>query len=994
MRGDNRGGRGWRVSIVLMLILALSVFTVWMAVAPAGANEEPSVTRVLPDYVEPSEMFVVTLNQSGFKMDIGIVWEVLPEGFGYVNGSYTGGVPDRVTYDPITRTLEVSFAMETSITYSVNASSYDQPAEFSGTWKAIDSEGNETNGTVGGDTEVVVEGAPPAPVISSYTHPDEDVWYCNRNPIFTWTTPPDASGIACYSYTIDNSPTTTPDTTCDTPGNSKSYTNLDYGIWYFHVRAKDNDGYWGPADHYRVKIENCDVKDGCYAYGTGCEDRNYYCSGGSCEYAYSNRHTDGWADTGEKKWIDDPGNECKEEEQQKQEYRDYSCSAGSCVYTVTDTRWVDTGNTRNKPDGTDCGTDYWADTGEKKWVNDPGNECKEKEQKEQEYRDYSCTAGSCVYSVTNTRWIDTGDTRNKPEGTDCGSDYYDVFVFYCKEDEVWKHRQFHDFYCEGGSCADHTSWVDDQMVENCNNNDGWMDSGDKRWIDDPGNECKEKEQKEQEYRDYSCSAGSCVYTVTDTRWVDTGNTRNKQEGTDCGTDYWVDTGEKKWVDDQENECKEKEQKEQEYRDYSCTAGSCVYTVTDTRWVDTGNTRNKQDGTDCGTDGWVDTGEKKWVNDSGNECKEKEQKEQEYRDYSCTAGSCVYTVTDTQWIDTGNTRNKPEGTDCGSDHYDDWVTYCGGGVVWKHRQFHDFYCEGGSCADHTSWVDDQMVENCNNNDGWMDSGDKRWIDDPGNECKEKEQKEQEYHDYSCSAGSCVYTVANTRWVDTGNERERIIEIDVRPDGCRMNISEEKQFSAIATLTAGGTEDVTPNASWSSSNTSVLEHLDGGNFKAKSKGIVEVIANYCNKSGRTIVKVNISAGFDTGASVNPYPSISGTHNGTIKPNATIEVSTLYTYPCPGTGGHTEYARIWNDNTGLNVTATWEGYAGDWHNISFNLPFTLIANETYNYTLRTGSYPQIHHNMTLTVPNGEIACTKFTGANGRVYYDRIPAFRLFLA
>jgi len=53
--------------------------------------------------------------------------------------------------------------------------------------------------------------------------------------------------------------------------------------------------------------------------------------------------------------------------------------------------------------------------------------------------------------------------------------------------------------------------------------------------------------------------------------------------------------------------------------------------------------------------------------------------------------------------------------------------------------------------------------------------------------------------------------------------------------------------------------------------------------------------------------------------------------------------------------------------------------------------LAPYTYNYTIRTGSYPQIHHNRTLIVPNGEIMCTKFTDANGRVYYDWIPAIRL---
>ena len=90
---------------------------------------------------------------------------------------------------------------------------------------------------------------------------------------------------------------------------------------------------------------------------------------------------------------------------------------------------------------------------------------------------------------------------------------------------------------------------------------------------------------------------------------------------------------------------------------------------------------------------------------------------------------------------------------------------------------------------------------------------------------------------------------------------------------------------------------------------------------------------------------------------YPSISGVHNGTIKPNKTITVSKLYTYPCLGTGGHTEYARIWN-NSGLDATAIWNGYKGDWHNISFNETFVLYKNKTYYYTICTGSYPQIIH------------------------------------
>jgi hypothetical protein len=95
---------------------------------------------------------------------------------------------------------------------------------------------------------------PSAPVTSSSTHPDEDEWYSGNDPSFAWTTPSDTSGIDCYSCIFDQSATTTPDTTCNTTGNSESYTDAADGMWYFHVRAKDNAGNWGGADHYRVKI--------------------------------------------------------------------------------------------------------------------------------------------------------------------------------------------------------------------------------------------------------------------------------------------------------------------------------------------------------------------------------------------------------------------------------------------------------------------------------------------------------------------------------------------------------------------------------------------------------------------------------------------------------------------------------------------------------------------------------------------------------------------
>jgi len=130
------------------------------------------------------------------------------------------------------------------------------------------------------------------------------------------------------------------------------------------------------------------------------------------------------------------------------------------------------------------------------------------------------------------------------------------------------------------------------------------------------------------------------------------------------------------------------------------------------------------------------------------------------------------------------------------------------------------------------------------------------------------------------------------------------------------------------------------------------------------------------------------FDTGEGT--YPSIFGTHKGTITLNQTIIVNKIYTYPCAGTGGHSEFVEIYGN--GINKNASWEGYSGDWHNITFDEPFILEANKTYNYTIITGSYPQIHHTDKLEVASGNITCTSFIDENGFVYNDWIPAIKLF--
>lgn len=60
---------------------------------------------------------------------------------------------------------------------------------------------------------------------------------------------------------------------------------------------------------------------------------------------------------------------------------------------------------------------------------------------------------------------------------------------------------------------------------------------------------------------------------------------------------------------------------------------------------------------------------------------------------------------------------------------------------------------------------------------------------------------------------------------------------------------------------------------------------------------------------------------------------------------------------------------------------------------LVLSLLVGEgvTYNYTIKTGSYPQIIHEHVFNTSDGEITCTEFGDANGKVYDDWIPVIRL---
>ena len=98
---------------------------------------------------------------------------------------------------------------------------------------------------------------PSAPNISSSTHPDQNTWYTNSDSTFSWSTEDDNVG---YSFSFDDQADTVPDKIVDSSDSSVGYNGTSDGVWYFHVRAQNQDG-WGPTSHFKVQIDTTPPND-------------------------------------------------------------------------------------------------------------------------------------------------------------------------------------------------------------------------------------------------------------------------------------------------------------------------------------------------------------------------------------------------------------------------------------------------------------------------------------------------------------------------------------------------------------------------------------------------------------------------------------------------------------------------------------------------------------------------------------------------------------
>ena len=101
-------------------------------------------------------------------------------------------------------------------------------------------------------TPSIISDTPPAPQISSPTHPDPNKWYSKNTAKFMWLIP--SSDVVAVRLLYDKYPNSQPRVIYEQIISEKEITDLKDGVYYFHIQFKNNKG-WGAISHFRFQID-------------------------------------------------------------------------------------------------------------------------------------------------------------------------------------------------------------------------------------------------------------------------------------------------------------------------------------------------------------------------------------------------------------------------------------------------------------------------------------------------------------------------------------------------------------------------------------------------------------------------------------------------------------------------------------------------------------------------------------------------------------------
>jgi len=252
----------------------------------------------------------------------------------------------------------------------------------------------------------------------------------------------------------------------------------------------------------RDEFGDCDASCGCVydSFTFACVKNQ---CGAECS-SDADCGEDGWYAVSEWNYSHNNCSRCRMEE-----YRDYYCSEDCmCGYAVTETRqYCEPVN-----EGEVCKLSY---------------DCKDACTRGQ--KEYVCKLGACTFN----RWVELEACNPYLCDINCGNAFCSNICSFscgaqCERDSDCRS------YCVGsiryyaGDCL--ANCTCSYQTQNCSELNGWYETGETRWVDLDA--CNEKEQKKEVYRSYSCVANGeaeCVYSVTNFRWVDTGNLREKED---------------------------------------------------------------------------------------------------------------------------------------------------------------------------------------------------------------------------------------------------------------------------------------------------------------------------------------------------------------------------------------------------------------------------------------------------------------------------------
>ena len=120
-----------------------------------------------------------------------------------------------------------------------------------------DSKGTNVLTSIGKGIYQTTLPTPEGPKVFSPTHPDQNKWYSNNSPTLVWEK---EEGVTDFSFNIDQNPFGAPDNNSEGDKTSVSFSSLEDGVWYFHLKAKRGD-VWGGVSHYGLLIDTTPPAD-------------------------------------------------------------------------------------------------------------------------------------------------------------------------------------------------------------------------------------------------------------------------------------------------------------------------------------------------------------------------------------------------------------------------------------------------------------------------------------------------------------------------------------------------------------------------------------------------------------------------------------------------------------------------------------------------------------------------------------------------------------